>query len=56
VPEPQRHRLELLDLLSLGPRTAEVLADLAAITVGNGSRHLRILRAAHPRAIPARQS
>jgi rhodanese-related sulfurtransferase/DNA-binding transcriptional ArsR family regulator len=39
-------RLELLDLLSQGPRTVEVLADLAAITVGNASQHLKILRAA----------
>ena len=39
-------RLELLDLLSQGPRTVEVLADLAAITIGNASQHLKILRAA----------
>jgi rhodanese-related sulfurtransferase len=39
-------RLELLDLLSQGPRTVEILADLAAITVGNASQHLKILRAA----------
>lgn len=39
-------RLEMLDLLSQGPRTVEVLADLAAITVGNASQHLKILRAA----------
>lgn len=39
-------RLELLDLLSQGPRTVEVLAGLAAITVGNASQHLKILRAA----------
>ena len=39
-------RLELLDLLSQGPRTVEVLAELAAITVGNASQHLKILRAA----------
>ena len=39
-------RLELLDLLSQGPRTVELLADLAAITVGNASQHLKILRAA----------
>lgn len=39
-------RLELLDLLSQGPRTVEVLADLAGITVGNASQHLKILRAA----------
>jgi rhodanese-related sulfurtransferase/DNA-binding transcriptional ArsR family regulator len=39
-------RLELLDLLSQGPRTVEVLADHAGITVGNASQHLKILRAA----------
>jgi rhodanese-related sulfurtransferase/DNA-binding transcriptional ArsR family regulator len=39
-------RLELLDLLSQGPRTVEVLADLAGITVGNASQHLKVLRAA----------
>jgi rhodanese-related sulfurtransferase len=39
-------RLELLDLLSQGPRTVEALASLAGITVGNASQHLKILRAA----------
>jgi rhodanese-related sulfurtransferase len=39
-------RLELLDLLSQGPRTVETLADLAGISVGNASQHLKILRAA----------
>ncbi len=39
-------RLELLDLLCQGPRTVEVLADLAALSVANASQHLRILRAA----------
>lgn len=39
-------RLELLDLLAQGPRTVDVLAHLAAITVGNASPHLKILRAA----------
>ena len=39
-------RLELLDLLSQGPRTVEVLADLAGLTVGNASQHLKVLRAA----------
>ena len=39
-------RLELLDLLSQGPRTVETLANLAGITVGNASQHLKILRAA----------
>jgi rhodanese-related sulfurtransferase len=37
-------RLELLDLLSQGPRTVEVLADLAGIAVGNASQHLKVLR------------
>lgn len=46
-------RLELLDLLSQGPRTVEVLADLAGITVGNASQHLKILRAA--RLVDARK-
>jgi len=39
-------RLELLDLLSQGPRTVETLAGLADLTVGNASQHLKILRAA----------
>jgi len=39
-------RLELLDLLSQGPRTVEALAGLAGITVGNASQHLKILRTA----------
>ncbi len=39
-------RLELLDLLSQGPRTVEALAGLAGISVGNASQHLQILRAA----------
>jgi rhodanese-related sulfurtransferase/DNA-binding transcriptional ArsR family regulator len=39
-------RLELLDLLSQGPRTVEALASLAGITVGNASQHLKILRGA----------
>lgn len=39
-------RLELLDLLCQGPRTVEVLADLASLSVANASRHLQVLRAA----------
>ena len=39
-------RLELLDLLSQGPRTVEALAGEAAISVANASQHLQILRAA----------
>ena len=46
-------RLELLDLLSQGPRTVEALADLAGTTVGNASQHLKILRAA--RLVDARK-
>jgi rhodanese-related sulfurtransferase len=39
-------RLELLDLLSQGPRTVERLAEQAALSVANASQHLQILRAA----------
>lgn len=39
-------RLELLDLLSQGPRTVESLAEHAALTLANASRHLQVLRAA----------
>jgi len=39
-------RLELLDLLCQGPRTVEVLADLASLSVANTSQHLQVLRAA----------
>jgi DNA-binding transcriptional ArsR family regulator len=39
-------RLELLDLLGQGPRTVEVLAEQAALSVANASRHLQVLRAA----------
>jgi rhodanese-related sulfurtransferase/DNA-binding MarR family transcriptional regulator len=44
VASPQR--LELLDLLSQGPRTVEHLAQEAHLTVANTSRHLQILRGA----------
>lgn len=44
VASPQR--LEILDLLSQGPRTVENLAQEAHLTVANTSRHLQILRAA----------
>jgi rhodanese-related sulfurtransferase/DNA-binding transcriptional ArsR family regulator len=44
VASPQR--LELLDLLSQGPRTVENVAQEAHLTVANTSRHLQILRAA----------
>ena len=39
-------RLELLDLLCQGERTVEVLAKEAALTIGNASQHLRVLRSA----------
>ncbi len=39
-------RLELLDLLTQGPRTVESLAKHAGLSVANASRHLQILRAA----------
>lgn len=39
-------RLELLDILCQGPRTVEVLADQAAMSVANASQHLQALRAA----------
>ncbi len=39
-------RLELLDLLSQGPRTVEALAELTGITVANASQHLQVLRSA----------
>ncbi len=36
-------RIELLDLLSQGERTVEVLAGLTKMSVANTSRHLRVL-------------
>lgn len=39
-------RLELLDILVQGPRTVEVVAREAGLTVANASQHLRALRAA----------
>jgi rhodanese-related sulfurtransferase/DNA-binding transcriptional ArsR family regulator len=39
-------RLELLDLLSQGPRTVDALAQQAAIPIANASQHLQVLRAA----------
>jgi len=39
-------RLELLDLLCQGPKTVEVLADHATLSVANTSQHLQVLRAA----------
>jgi rhodanese-related sulfurtransferase len=40
-------RLELLDILVQGPRTVDVVAGEAGLTVANASQHLRALRAAH---------
>lgn len=39
-------RLELLDLLSQGPRTVESLAEQTSISIANASHHLQVLRAA----------
>jgi DNA-binding transcriptional ArsR family regulator/rhodanese-related sulfurtransferase len=38
-----RHRLELLDLLSQRPRTVQDVAEEAGITVANASQHLGVL-------------
>lgn len=40
-------RLELLDLLSQGPRTVEALARQAGQSIANTSHHLQVLRGAH---------
>lgn len=39
-------RLELLDLLSQGPRTVESVASEAGVTLANASQHLRVLHGA----------
>jgi rhodanese-related sulfurtransferase len=39
-------RLELLDLLSQGPRTVDVLARAAGLSLANASQHLKALRSA----------
>jgi len=39
-------RLELLDLLSQGERTVELLAGEAGLTIANTSQHLKILKSA----------
>lgn len=39
-------RLELLDLLSQGPRTVEALANLTGQSLANTSHHLKVLRGA----------
>ena len=38
------HRVELLELLSQGPRTVEALARMADMTLANTSAHLQVLR------------
>lgn len=40
-------RLELLDILTQGPHTVEVLAKALDQSVANTSQHLQVLRAAH---------
>lgn len=39
-------RLELIDILCQGPRTVEVLAGHASLSLANASQHLHVLRAA----------
>jgi rhodanese-related sulfurtransferase/DNA-binding transcriptional ArsR family regulator len=40
------HRIELVELLSQGPRTVEALARMADMSLANTSQHLQVLRAA----------
>jgi rhodanese-related sulfurtransferase/predicted transcriptional regulator len=40
------HRVELVELLSQGPRTVEALARIADMTLANTSAHLQVLRGA----------
>lgn len=40
-------RLRLLDLLRQGPRSVELLAERAGVSVANASQHLQQLRAGH---------
>jgi len=40
------HRLELLEAISQGPRSVEVLAEATGLSVANTSRHLQLLRRA----------
>jgi rhodanese-related sulfurtransferase/DNA-binding transcriptional ArsR family regulator len=40
------HRVELVEVLSQGPRTVEALARLADMTLANTSAHLQVLRGA----------
>ncbi len=39
-------RIELLDILAQGPRTVELLAQRASLSVANTSQHLQVLRSA----------
>ncbi len=39
-------RIELLDLLSQGPRTVEALAEQSSLSIANTSQHLKVLRGA----------
>ncbi len=40
------HRLEILELLAQGERSVESLAERAALSIGNASQHLRLMRQA----------
>lgn len=40
-------RIELLELLCQGPRTVEVLAAEAGVSIANASQHLQVLRNTH---------
>jgi rhodanese-related sulfurtransferase/DNA-binding transcriptional ArsR family regulator len=40
------HRVELVELLTQGPRTVEVLARLSDMSIANTSAHLQVLRGA----------
>ncbi len=40
------HRIELVELLSQGPRTVEVLARMTDMSLANTSQHLQVLRGA----------
>lgn len=47
-------RLEILDILAQAPRTVEMLAELANLTLANASQHLQVLRGA--RVVEAEKS
>jgi rhodanese-related sulfurtransferase len=40
-------RIEIIDLLAQGERHVETIAQQTSLTVGNTSRHLQVLKAAH---------